>query len=144
MSFFLLLVVWGIWSGAKANNEHYHRHVIDECGATTCTETEPDCVKRFSDSYSPLRCMNGKTLCHTTIKHFLDLNNIDFDEYVVFDEAFIEALFALPPPDHAGNTSWVYLRDRQFEYTEMTFKPHTYPDYVFLMTDSDYYRCIFF
>ena len=89
-------------------------------------------------------CMNGKTLCPLTIKHFLDLNDIDFDEYVVFDETFIEALWALPPPGRAGNTSWVYLRNRQFKYTEITFRPHSYPDYVFLMTDSDYERCIFF
>ena len=142
MFFFLVVVVWGIWSGAKANE--YHRHVIDECGATMCTEMDPDCVKKFSQANPPLTCMNGKTLCPMTIRHFLDLNNIDFDEYVVFDETFIDALYTLPPPGHAGNTSWVYLRDRQFEYTEITFRPHTYPDYVFLMTDSDYYRCIFF
>ena len=110
--FFLLLVVQGIWTGAlaHANNERYHRHAIDECGATVCTATNPDCIKRFSQfNPGPLKCMNGKTLCNMTIKHFIDLNNIDFDEYIVFDESFNDTLFALPPPDHAGNTSWVYL-----------------------------------
>ena len=139
---FFLVVVWGIWSGAA--RAKYHRHVIDECGRNMCTEMDPDCVIKFSRATPPLSCMNAKNLCPLTIKHFLDLNDIDFDEYVVFDEIFIDTLWALPPPGRAGNTSWIYLRNRQFkEDIVITFRPHSYPDYVFLMTDSDYERCVF-
>ena len=49
--------------------------------------------------------MNGKTLCDETVKHFIDLNEYDDDEYVVFDDSFIAYLWALPPPGKAGNSS---------------------------------------
>ena len=139
MSVLYLLIVQGICTVVlfvhADNKERYRRYVIDNCGTSTCTPTYPDCIKRFSHGPGPLRCMNGKTLCNMTIKHFIDLNDIDLDEYVVFDDWFIDYLFALPPPDQAGNTSWVYIEDKQFEYAEIRLRPHNHPDYVFLMTD---------
>ena len=87
--------------------------------------------------------MNGNDLCPQTSKHYVNLNEILPDEYIAFSESFIDALWALPPPNnHTGKSDWTYLQDKEYDNTEITIQPHKYPNYVFLITDYDFIQCI--